>query len=234
MANAAAALGAPPTTADLAQMLGGGSVRNTASSPIPIEHRFVPGGDWTTNLSSTRPVSPNADPNMTTTAPETGSAVWLTGPTWKNLPGVWNVSDQRQMPAVGPMQGQLFLNAQIAPQVPEGAPRPFAPGEYVKNQDGSWSSEITGTIEQGQYPELNGGKATIVPTLWIVNGVPTRVDEDTAAGYAVQSGLPFQSFDSNAAAEAYSQQRENLWQTIQPEQAGQIPALWAAPTAGEQ
>lgn len=144
------------------------------------------------------------------------------------------VSEQRQMPDIGPMQGQLFTNPQISPQVPQGAPRPFAPGEYVKNPDGSWSSEITGTIEQGQYPELNGGRATIVPTLWIVNGVPTRVDEDTAASYAVQSGLPFQSFESNAAAEAYSQQREDLWQTMPPEQAGQVPSLWAPPPVGGQ
>lgn len=132
------------------------------------------------------------------------------------------------------MQGQLFLNPQTAPQVPEGAPRPFSPGEYVKNQDGSWSNEITGTVEQGRFPELNGGRATIVPTLWIVNGVPTRVDEDTAATYAAQSGLPFQSFESNEEAEAFSKQREDHWQTVPPEQSGTVPPLWAAPAAGGQ
>ncbi len=215
------------TTADLARVLGVGSTPVAASSAFPdIVPPDVP--NW--NMGFERYLQPNTDPNMKTAAPESATdPSRITKPAWVRPPGVQTIAGPQQMPGVGPLPGQVFLNPEIAPKVPDGSPRPLAPGEYIKNPDGAWSSEITGTIEQGQHPQLNGGKATIVPTLWIVKGVPTRVDEDTAAAYAVQSGLPFRSFDSNEAAETFSQQREDIWQTMGPEDAGKVPALWAAP-----
>lgn len=136
---------------------------------------------------------------------------------------------QGQMPGFGALPGQVFLNNTIAPQVPADAPRPLAPGEYVKNPQGSWSSEITTTTDPGAFPSLNGGAPTVIPTLWVINGVPTRVDEDTAAQLAAQSGLRFPSFKTPQEAETFSQQREASWQSLQPESAGQVPALWAIP-----
>lgn len=140
--------------------------------------------------------------------------------------------DPPDMPRLGVLEGKLNLNPALAPKVPAGAPRPFAPGEWVDNKGGGWSSEITTTIQAGEHPELNGGKPTVIPSLWLVNGKPTRVDEDTAAAYAVQSGLKFRSFATNDEAEAHSQQREDTWQGVQPKDAGKIPALWdTAPPA---
>jgi hypothetical protein len=130
------------------------------------------------------------------------------------------------MPQYGPLPGKVNLNAAIAPKVPEGAPRPFAPGEWVQNPNGSWSSEITGTVS---HPELNGGKPTLVPTLWLIDGKPVRVDEDTAAELAVRSGLKFRSYETEQEAEAASIARENGWQSLQPQQAGQVPPLWDVP-----
>jgi hypothetical protein len=127
------------------------------------------------------------------------------------------------MPVLGPLPGALNLNAAIAPQVPEGAARPFAPGEWVQNPNGSWSSEITGTVT---HPELNGGKPTLVPTLWLIDGKAVRVDEDTAAELAIKSGLQFRSYASEGEADAASVARENGWQSLQPQQASQIPPLW--------
>lgn len=127
------------------------------------------------------------------------------------------------LPIVGPMPGDLNLNAQLAPKVPEGSPRPFAPGEWVANPNGSWSSEISSTVVN---PALNGGKPTIVPTLWIVNGKAVRVDEDTAADYAVKSGLNFRSYGTEDEAEAASIAREDAWQGLQPHEASSVPPLW--------
>lgn len=90
------------------------------------------------------------------------------------------------------------------------------------------------TTGAGEYPALNGGAPTVIPTLWLVNGKPTRVDEDTAVKYAIQSGLKFQSFKTPQEAETYSQQREDTWQNVEPQNAASVPALWAAPATGGQ
>src|SRR6185437_4659995 len=101
---------------------------------------------------------------------------------------------------------QLHLNASIAPKVKAGAPRPFAPGEWLQNPNGSWSSEISTTVQDAK---LNGGRATVIPTLWLINGKPVRVSEDDAVGLAIKSGLRFRSFPSMDAAEKFSIDREN-------------------------
>lgn len=135
-------------------------------------------------------------------------------------------TDQGSLPSVGVLPGKLFLNEAIAPKVTAGSPRPFAPGEYVQNPNGSWSSEITTTTGKNDFPNLNGGRPTVIPTLWLVDGKPTRVSEDKAAELAAKSGLKFPSFDTEKQAEDFSQRREDSWQSVQPTQAAKIPSLW--------
>lgn len=132
----------------------------------------------------------------------------------------------KEMPKLGALPGKLFLDKTIAPQVPAGAPRPFAPGEYVQNPDGSWSSEISVTVTN---PKLNGGKATNLPSLWIVNGKPVRVSEDQAAAYALKSGLEWPSFGSIKEADAAASARETKWQGMDQKQARAIAPLWTKP-----
>lgn len=122
-----------------------------------------------------------------------------------------------------PRPGTLHLDPAIAPKVPQGAPRPFGMGEYVENPDGSTSNEITITVEN---PKLNGGKPTVLPSLWLVNGKAITVNEDTAARYAAQSGLTFPSFDNMKDADKFTDQREAAWQGIAPQDAGKVAPLW--------
>jgi hypothetical protein len=124
-------------------------------------------------------------------------------------------------PGLGALPGQLHLNPQIAPQV-QGNARPLAPGEYLTNPQGSWSSEMTYTVP------YNGGFA-VIPGMWIVDGKPVRVDEDQATTYAKQTGLNFQTYPDEAAAEKASQAREDQWQTMQPQDAAKVAPLWGKP-----
>ena len=128
------------------------------------------------------------------------------------------------MPKLGPMPGELHLDPAIAPHVPQGAPRPLAPGEYVQNPDGGWSSEISVTVEN---PALNSGKPTVVPSLWLIGGKPTRVSEDEAAQFAARSGLAFRSFTTEDDADRYSQQREDTWQRVGRAGARGVAPLWS-------
>lgn len=132
--------------------------------------------------------------------------------------------ETRGLPQQGTMPGMVHLNPSIAPQVSNGAPRPFAPGEWVDNPDGSWSSEITVTVTN---PALNGGKPTVIPGMWLVNGQPQRVSEDQATAYAKASGLNFPSFNSLAAADTFANNRESVWHGVKPQEASKIPPLWA-------
>jgi hypothetical protein len=101
-----------------------------------------------------------------------------------------------------------------------GTTRPLGPGEYIKNTDGSWSNEYSTTVQLGD-------KWSVVPTLWLKNGKPTILTEDQAADTAKQSGLTFQSFPDESAAEAFSQQRENKWQQIPMGRSDMQPPLWS-------
>ncbi len=136
---------------------------------------------------------------------------------------------QAQAPAAdapGPMPGALFLDASLAPPAMNGV-RPFAPGEFIRNPDGSWSSEITMTTDKGEYPGLNDGRPTNLPTLWLVNGKPMRVSPEQAVQYAIASGLKFTSYDSLDAADKAATEREKGWQKItNPRDARSIGALW--------
>jgi hypothetical protein len=126
------------------------------------------------------------------------------------------------MPPEGQLQGTPYLLPQFNSL---GPTRPMGAGEYFQNQSGSWSNEITGTV---QDPNLNGGKPTVVPTVWIKNGQVFRVSEDEAIQLAIQSGLTFPSFADAKTAEDFSTAREANWQNIKPGDAS-VPALWTQP-----
>lgn len=131
------------------------------------------------------------------------------------------------LPSEGTLPGALFLNPALAPKT-NGNVRPFAPGEYLKNPNGTWSSEISTTVSD---PGLNGGAPTNIPTLWLINGKPVRVNEDMAAQLAAKSGLKFPAFKNMDEAVASSDQREKGWQQFnqKPEAASQVAPLWSAP-----
>lgn len=167
---------------------------------------------------------PAAAPGPVPTAPTTEGGAGARGADGEpGPPGA-----EGDMPARGYLPGTLHLDPTIAPQVPVGAPRPFAPGEYVRNPNGGWSSEISVTVTN---PDINGGKATVLPSLWIVNGRAYRAkDEDEAVKFAVRSHLPFRSFDNIEAAEKFANDRESEWQRVNqgdPSSARTIPSLWA-------
>lgn len=115
-------------------------------------------------------------------------------------------------------------NAHIIPGYDRlGAERPLGPGEWIKNKNGSWSNEITSTVED---KNLNGGKPTVVPTLWMVDGKPTTVSEDEAARLAATSGLKFPSFSTMKDAEKFANARESNWQNVPEGATRNVPALW--------
>lgn len=139
------------------------------------------------------------------------------------------------MPQTGYLPGKMYLDPTLAPTVPSGAARPFAPGEYVRNPDGGWSSEISMTVE---HPDMNNGQPTVIPSLWIANGKPYRAaDEDEAVSLAQQSKLPFPSFGSMDAADQFANKREDSWQKIDaadPTAARTIAPLWKFPQGASQ
>lgn len=128
----------------------------------------------------------------------------------------------RQPPSV--MPGELHLNAAIAPHV-RGDVRPLAPGEYIKNPDGSWSSEVSMTVTD---PRLNGGKPTVVPSMWLIGGKPHLAANDgEAVSLALDSGLSFKSFGTIPEAEKFAISREAAWQKLQrPEDASSVAPLY--------
>jgi len=133
----------------------------------------------------------------------------------------------REMPKAGYLPGKLFLNPNIAPKVAEGAPRPFAPGEYVRNPDTSWSSEVTRTVT---HPNLNKGQPTNIPSLYVVGGKPyLAANEDEAADLAIKSGLSFPSYADIPTADKAAVDREALWQGLSPEKASTIAPLYSVP-----
>jgi hypothetical protein len=134
--------------------------------------------------------------------------------------GQGNGNASPQLPDAGVLSGTPHLLSQFDSL---GKTRPFGQGEYFVNQAGSWSNEIT---TSAQNPKLNGGLPTVIPTLWIIDGKPTRVSEDQAAELAINSGLQFPSFKTPEEAESFATQRESGWQKLSPEQSGTIPSLW--------
>jgi hypothetical protein len=153
----------------------------------------------------------------------TAQTLGITPPDPTMALGVNPANPVPQMPGLGPLPGQLSLNPQLAPQV-QGNARPLAPGEFLTNPNGSWSSEMTYTVP------YNGGWA-VLPGMWLVDGKPVRVSEDQATQLAKQSGLPFQTYPDEATAEKASEDREAGWQNMRPQDAGRVAPLWGKPMA---
>lgn len=103
----------------------------------------------------------------------------------------------------GPVKGAL----RSLPQFENlGQVRPFGPGEYLETGPGSMASEMSVTVpyENNQW--------AVLPGLWIVNGVPTRINEDQATEYAKQSGLIWPTFPSQDEADKFATEREAVWE----------------------
>ncbi len=135
---------------------------------------------------------------------------------------------------LGPGQSTLIVevsplvNQSLAPTVPAGAARPFAPGEYLTSPDKSWSSELSMTV-MGD-PSFNNGQPTVIPSLWIKDGKPyVAKDEAEAIELAKASGLAFQGFPTLDAAESFSTQREKGWQGMEPSAASKNAPLYQPP-----
>lgn len=126
---------------------------------------------------------------------------------------------QTEAPQFQVLPGQLHLNPNIAPQVPQGAPRPLGPGEFLQNPNGSWSNELSVTVPAGD-------QFTVLPSLWVVDGKPVRVSEDLASIYAELSGLEFQKFNTQEEAEMFAQQREANWQAMDPNASRRVKPLY--------
>lgn len=127
-----------------------------------------------------------------------------------------------RLPDYGTLFGTTHFNQKIAPRVPQGAPRPLSPGEYVQNPDGGWSSEISLTVP---HP-TQAGKWTNIPSVWVINGVPRRLNQDQAIQAARQSQLQWPTFDSAQVADKAAGDRETQWQSVVRDQAASVPPLW--------
>jgi hypothetical protein len=132
--------------------------------------------------------------------------------------------DARQMQqatrniAYGPQPGKM----QRLPQYDSlGSIRPFGPGEYLLNPDGSFSNEESVTV---RHPD---GHFMVVPGLWLVNGVPHKVDEDQALDYAVQSGLIWPEFQNVNYANQFAKHRETIWQGVPQGRTDLQQPLWS-------
>lgn len=142
----------------------------------------------------------------------------------QSAPASTPVAQPEEMPKLGGANA-MHLDPSIAPTVPKGAPRPFAPGESVTNPGGSWSSERTMTVS---HPSLNNGAATNIPSIWIKDGKPYQAkNEDEAVQLALQSGLPFKSYGDISEADKASIDREDTWQKLGgPKQARGVEPLY--------
>lgn len=128
------------------------------------------------------------------------------------------------VPGVGALP---YKSLKLNSPAPVGVTRPFMSGEYMLNPNGSWSSEMATTVS---HSELNGGRPTNVPTLWLRDGKPVRVTDDQAARLAAQSNLSFPAYNSLAEAQRASIARENNWQSVEPQNSGAVPTIWSLPT----
>jgi hypothetical protein len=75
----------------------------------------------------------------------------------------------------------------------EHANQNIATGNAVSNKDGSTSTVKTISVDDGR---LNGGKPTLIPTVW--NG--SIVSDSEAIEFAVSSGKAWPSFPSHDEA----------------------------------
>lgn len=124
----------------------------------------------------------------------------------------------------GFLPGQMHTNSRGG--ILGGAVRPFAPGEYLDNPNGSWSNEMAYTLMD---PTLNGGKPTNVPGLWVKDGKPYHATEDEAARFALLSKLLFPAYENQQQATQAAQAREADWQKIPKQNAMSMDPLYSLP-----
>ena len=87
--------------------------------------------------------------------------------------------------------------------------RPLKKGEFIQNKGGSKSTERLIGVND---PRINGGKPTLIPSVFVIDGKvksfskmsangevipPTAEQSDRAADAALASGLEFPSFPSH-------------------------------------
>lgn len=92
---------------------------------------------------------------------------------------------------------------------PKAPPRPLKQGEFLQNKGGSKSTERLIGIND---PRINGGKPTLIPSIFVVGGKiksftsmtatgevnpPTAEQSDRAADAAIASGLEWPSFPTH-------------------------------------
>ena len=134
-----------------------------------------------------------------------------------NVPGDVQAMQQGMTYGPGPVRGR----ANLLPQYQQlGATRPLGPGEYIDRGNGNYSSEETITVPYH-------GKWAVLPSLWLVQGQPMTLDEDTAVQYAQQSGLNWPMFNSEAEANAFADQREQRWNQLPQGRTDLQPPLWS-------
>jgi hypothetical protein len=129
------------------------------------------------------------------------------------------MSDQgpaAQIP-LGPVKGKFYSRPELFNQL--GRVRPLGPGEYV-DMDGNWASEMTYTLRLGNH-------WSVVPGLWVINGVPTRVNEDQAIELAQQSGLIWPTFKNSQEADKFAIAREAIWEKTPHGRSDQQKPLWS-------
>jgi hypothetical protein len=103
----------------------------------------------------------------------------------------------------------------------------------MNNPDGSWSSEMTYTVNNPAYgpvnPDFNGGKPTVIPGLWIKDGKPYHATEDEAMQFANQGGYHFPAYSNAAQADDVANAREAAWQNVPRERASMAAPLFVLP-----
>tara|TARA_R110002051_G_scaffold63360_1_gene115447 strand:- start:111 stop:479 length:369 start_codon:yes stop_codon:yes gene_type:complete len=73
--------------------------------------------------------------------------------------------------------------------------RPLKKGEFIDNKDGTHSTERLMGVN---HPGINGGKPSLIPSIFMVGDKKVRFkDPDRAAEAAIESGLEFPSFPSH-------------------------------------
>ena len=112
------------------------------------------------------------------------------------------------------MPNQLSRAAGLAPmQSPKnwllsaGAanrPRPLRPGESMQGPAGEERTEYTSTITDSR---VNDGRATLIPTIWMIGDKPTQLSPERAIEMVLQSQTEFPSFSSVEGADIYARQR---------------------------
>ena len=99
-----------------------------------------------------------------------------------------------------------------------GRIRPLVKGEVIKNKSGSNSTERLIGVD---HPELNGGRPTLIPTLYMKDGKIVRFSSITPEGKitvsreqqrgaiqaAMQSGLQYPDFNTFDESTVYAKQR---------------------------